>query len=148
MQTEINMSRVKDILSGKPLEEPKRFLYFYSIYTFIDGDKASTLEEDQAADKLKEYPSMTVTYVHLQKTPIDPPTILKGRKGLETLEVTSHEALSDIIASKTGVRVQPEDLMPKQKESRSITQRAQAFMADVTRSQQTKNRILNQLKNR
>ncbi len=147
MKTEINMGRVKRILSGEPVGgENKRWLFYYSLFTYVADGKAQTLTESEAGDKLKEFPSMPVTVFKLQKSETETPKILKGRKGLKTQEVTSTEQICGIISSTTGVGVEVTDLLPK--DSRPLNVRVRAFMVDVTRRQQTKTRILNQLKNR
>ena len=94
--------------------KPEVYLFFYSVWTFVEGEQFQTLTEDQAEAKLKEFPDMEVHYCKLVKAPTNMPAILKGRKNVTTKEVEGHQELSDYIFSITLVRVQETDLMKKQ----------------------------------
>jgi len=99
----------------KALNEPekKAYLFFYSVYTFIEGEGFETLTEDQAKDKLTDLPDMEVYFCKLTGSTERPPSIMQDRKGLHTETVTGHEGLSDLIFRKTQVRVPESDLMVK-----------------------------------
>lgn len=96
----------------KQLKQMGEFLFFYSVWTFVQRKQASTLSETQVKSKLEQYPEMEVYYYRLVKSSDRTPTILKGRK-IEKEEIHSHEELSELIYSKTGASVSESELMIK-----------------------------------
>lgn len=130
------------------------YLFYYSVWTFIQNKTHATITESQAADKLKRFPDMEVFFCKLVKSATEMPVILKGRKNLQTSEITGHEALSELIYRKTTVKVSETDLMIKQKttmkDNRPLGVRALAFVDEVNRNKEKTERvekIYNQLKN-
>lgn len=144
-------ARLRAKLRGENPPEPdknREFLFYYSVWTFIQYQKAITITESQAEAKLKQFPKMEVTYCYLIKSKPDIPKILKGRK-IEKLELTGHDALSDLIFERTGVKVPEADLMVKQnmmaKDDRPLVEKIRSFnirSEAQKRSDETKARIL------
>lgn len=115
------VNRLNAILNGsipksdpyeKKLRQMGEFLFFYSVWTFVQRKTATTLSETEAADKLTQYPEMEVIFCYLTNSSSEPPAILKGRK-IEKEEITGHEELSELIYSKTGASVSESELMIK-----------------------------------
>lgn len=89
------------------------YLFYYALWTYVKNELASTLPEDQAADKLKQFPDMEVTYFKLEKSETPKPKILEGRTDLVTETVLGIEEVSDLIFIKSGAKVSETDLLPK-----------------------------------
>jgi hypothetical protein len=116
----IDLNKVKRmlrIMANKTAlpEKPAIYLFYYTVWTFVEGEKYQTLTDEQAEAKLNESPDMEVYYCKLVKSPTNMPAILKRRKNVTIEEVHGHEMLSDYIFTITGVRVPETDLMVKQK---------------------------------
>ena len=94
--------------------KPEVYLFFYSVWTLVEGEQFQTLTEEQAEAKLKDFPDMEVFYCKLINSPSNMPGILKKRKNVTTKEVGGHEQLSEFIFLTTGVKVPEADLMKKQ----------------------------------
>ena len=110
-------------------EEEKRYLFWYTVWTFIENNTYSTLSETEVENRLKQYPKMDIYYCRLVKSSDRTPAILKGRK-IEKLEIHGYEELSELIYQKSGVLVPESDLMTK-KDKWSLGVRAMAFMKEV-----------------
>jgi hypothetical protein len=119
----VDLKEVKRFLAkqaGKevPVYEGPWLFYYGSVWTYIENKGYVTLTEKQAEEKLKQYHTprmMEVFYCHLINSETPKPSILKGRRGLQTEEVHSHEEVSDLIYRVTGVKVSEADLRSKQK---------------------------------
>lgn len=95
-------------------EKPATYLFYYTVWTFVEGEQFQTLTDEQAEAKLKELPDTKLHYCKLVNSPTKMPDLLKGRKNVTTKEVGGHSGLSDYIYTITHVRVPETDLMRKQ----------------------------------
>ncbi|HEY5125302.1 MAG TPA: hypothetical protein VIK14_16345 [Ignavibacteria bacterium] len=91
----------------------REFLFWYVVYCFVQNREFKILTEVQASEKLKQFPQMEVYYCKFPNIQTPMPGILKNRRGLQTVEISSHEQESEFIIQKTGVMVKPSDLMAK-----------------------------------
>jgi hypothetical protein len=101
------------ILAVTPAIPDGPWLFFYSVFTFVQNDRYQILVEAEASVKMAQFPDMPVTVYHLEGSDTPQPSILKKRKNVETIEVTSVEQVSDLIAAMTSVRVPENDLLQK-----------------------------------
>lgn len=113
-----------------PKNENREFLFFYSVWTFIQNKQYKTLTESEAAADLKQFPGMEIYYCRLEGSPDNPPAILKGKKINKEI-VAFHLGLSDLIYQKTGVRIPETDLMLKQKNEGPFHVKVQMLMKGI-----------------
>ena len=88
-------------------------LFYYTVYTFIDKENYSTISEDQAGAKL-ELADIEVYFCKMTGSNSKAPKTLQGVKDLHTETIVDHKELSDLIFTKTGVRVAETELQTKQ----------------------------------
>lgn len=150
MNTTINLREVQ-ILSAKLAgNEPPVFngpyLFWYTVFTFVQNKTYTTLTEVQAGEKLKNYRAMEVFYCKFpdSKTPI--PEILKNRRGLQTETCTSYEQVSELIYLKTEVKVPEASLRGPQKmwskpDARQLGVRAVAFVKEANEADAKEKRV-------
>jgi hypothetical protein len=112
-------------------DENREFLFWYTTYCFIQNKEYKILTEVQASEKLKLFPKMEVFYCKFPDTTTPMPSILKGRKGLQTTEINSHELESEFILQTTGCLVKESDLRKinkvVMKDNRPLTDRVREF---------------------
>jgi hypothetical protein len=101
------------ILAVTPAIPDGPWLFFYSVWTFIQNNKFQTLSEGEANVKLGQFPNMEVTVYKLEGSDTPTPSILKKRKNVMEETVTSVQQVSDLIHAKTSVRVSENDLLQK-----------------------------------
>jgi hypothetical protein len=108
------LKRIQAKAAGKPVPEfPGPYLFWYTVFTFIQDKQFTTLSEDQAKEKLLRYPKTEIFLLKFPKSTTPIPEIIKNRRGLQTIPCTSHEMASEIIYSKTNVKISEMDLMTK-----------------------------------
>lgn len=115
-----------------PGNETERYLFWYTLWTYIENKSYRTLTESEAKGKLKEYSSekMETVYCKFKDSSTPMPAILKGRKGLQTEIVMGHDQVSELIYRKTTVSVPESDLMTK-KNQQPLHIRMQAFVKNI-----------------
>jgi len=117
--SEIDLREVQRLSAKAAGKEPPTFegpyLFWYTLWTFVENKTFQTLNDIQAKEKMSRYPKMEVFYCKFPNSQTPAPGILKTRKGLQTETVSSHEQVSDLILMKTGVKVPESDLRSKQK---------------------------------
>jgi hypothetical protein len=114
-------------------EAPERYMFWYTVWTFIEHKASSTLTEAAAEAKLKHYPSMEVFYCKFPNSQTPMPEILKGRKNLQTEKTSSYEQVSELIYEKTGVSVPESDLQDKKAawSDKPLNDRIRSFMMEA-----------------
>ncbi|HUX56004.1 MAG TPA: hypothetical protein VMV77_03455 [Bacteroidales bacterium] len=108
-------------IMGLELEEEVKVpsLFFFTVYTLVEHDAFSTLDEDSAISKLADLTSDEME-VYFCKSPGNiegPPPSMKGRKKLHIETINDHRALSDLIFQMTGIRIIEADLMKSQNQA-------------------------------
>lgn len=125
--------------------KPETFLFWYTVFTFVQNKTYSTLTEKQVEDKLKTYPGTKIIYCKFPESQTPKPEILKGRK-MQTETVTSHEQESELIYSTTGVKVPENDLRIPQKKAWGKDElplgiRVRSFMKSVNEVEAKEKRV-------
>jgi len=125
------------------MDSPIPWLFFYSVYTFVENKQYSTLTEVQASGKVTEHRNLQIYYCRLVGSSDRTPEILKNRKIVKK-ELLSHEELADLIYQTTSVRITESDLMIKKTLSRApLHERIQAFMQRDRANDEHTQRIMN-----
>jgi hypothetical protein len=145
MKERVNLQEVKRLnakMLGKEVPKEEPYLFWYTVWTFIQNDTYTTLTDKGAEDKLKQFPKMEVYYLKFPKSNTPMPGILKGKK-YNTEECTSQEQESELIYMITGVKVPESDLRGKPKsaaqikfEGLSLKDKVISFQARVTKDQE------------
>jgi hypothetical protein len=109
-------------------EAPERYMFWYTVWTFIENKEYKTLSDSEASERLKDN-QVVIYYLKFPQSSTPMPTVLKGKK-YHTEECMSHEQASEIIYSVTNVKVPVADLQDKKVawSNKPLTDRVRTFM--------------------
>lgn len=125
-------ARILAAMDATELGKKGQWLFRFRKWFFVENRTFTVITEAGVTDKLKQYPSMSVTVFLVPESPHTSPPVLKGRK-VKFIEEGDEQNISSFILTTTGCSIPVSELggVMWNKDDRPLGVKVRAFMKSV-----------------